>query len=143
MGTKLHVAVDCNGLPVSIVTSCANEHDSTKFIDVMENISECLDDEMIQQIVSVYADKGYDAKYIRMYLRNRNLACCIPYKKNSKLMQNNAQRNYNKTRYVVERFFAWLKCGFRRTAIRYERVAENYLGFINIASFLMYCRVLR
>ena len=44
------------------------------------------------------------------------------------------------TRYVVERF-AWLKCGFRKTVIRYERRAENYLGLIHIAS-IMYLRVL-
>ena len=33
-GTKIHV-VESNRLPVSIVTSSANIHDSTKFIDVM------------------------------------------------------------------------------------------------------------
>jgi len=76
---------------------------------------------------------------------NRNIACCIPYKTNSKfIVSKNIQNNsYNKTRFVVERFFAWLKNGFHRTRIRYERNAENYLGLISIASFLMYCRVLR
>lgn len=143
LGTKIHVAVESNGLPISIVISGANQHDSTRFIDVVENISECLDDDSIEQIVQCYADKGYDAKYIRMYLRNRNIACCIPYKTNFRFMlQNNVQNNYNKTRYVVERFFAWLKCGFRRTAIRYERIAENYLGLVNIACIMMYWRVL-
>ena len=110
----------------------------------MENISEYLDDSMVNQIVTVYADKGYDAKYIRMYLKNNGISCCIPYKKNSKfILQNNSYNHYNKARFVVERFFAWLKNGFHRTRIRYERIAENYLGLINIASFLMYCRVLR
>ena len=128
--------------------SSANVHDSTKFVDVMESISEYLDKTMINEIVTVYADKGYDAAYIRNYLKNNGMNCCIPYKKNSKsILQNNIQNNsynhYNKTRFVVERFFAWLKNGFHRTRIRYERNAENYLGFINIASFLMYCRVLR
>ena len=65
--------------------SPANIHDSTKFVDVMELISEYLDDSMMDEIVSVYADKGYDSKYIRNYLRNHSIACCIPYKKNSKL----------------------------------------------------------
>ena len=81
---------------------------------------------------------------IREYLKNRNIVACIPkrnFTKNNN--QNNIHQNYNKTRYVVERFFAWLKNVFHRTRIRYERNAENYLGFINIASFLMYCRVLR
>ena len=138
------MAVDGNGLPVSILLSSANIHDSTKFIDVMENISEYLDKNTINEIVTVYADKGYDAKYIRMYLRNNGISCCIPYKKNSKfIVQNNSYNHYNKTRFVVERFFAWLKNGFHRTRIRYKRNAENYLGLINIASFLMYCRVLR
>jgi IS5 family transposase len=109
----------------------------------MGNICEHLDENTIKQIVSVYADKGYDAGTIREYLRNRNIKDCIPYRTNSKtILQNNTQNNYNKTRYVVERFFAWLKCGFHRIRIRYERVAENYLGFLNIASFLMYWRVL-
>ena len=138
------MAVDDNGLPISIVMSPANIHDGTKFIDVMENISEYLDVNSIKQITSVYADKGYDSGTIRNYLKNRNIKDCIPkrnYKTNNKQLFN--QNNYNKIRYVVERFFAWLKNGFHRTRIRYEKIAENYLAFVNIASFLMYCRVLR
>ena len=124
--------------------SPANQHDSTKFVDVVENISDFLDDGMMEEIVSVYADKGYNAKYIRNYLRNNEISCCISYKNNSKfVLKNNLQDNYNTTRFVVERFFAWLKNGFHITRIRYERIAENYLAFVNIASFLMYCRVLR
>jgi len=124
--------------------SPANQHDSTKFVDVVENISDFLDDGMIEEIVSVYADKGYDSKLIREHLKNRNIVPCIP-KRNFKSKNETATHhtNYNKTRYVVERFFAWLKNGFHRIRIRYERIAENYLAFVNIASFLMYCRVLR
>jgi len=108
----------------------------------MECISEYLDDDIIEQIVAVYADKGYDSKTIRNYLKNRNILDCIPHR-NFKTKHNQTENKYNKTRFVVERFFAWLKCGFHRTRIRYERLAENYLGLIHIASFLMYCRVLR
>lgn len=109
----------------------------------MENLDEHLDENMIKQILEVYADKGYDAKHIRKYLINRNIRGMISHRTNSKTIPpNNEQNNYNKTRYVVERFFAWLKCGFRRMVIRYERRAENYESLINIASFLMYCRVL-
>ena len=60
LGTKIHVATEQNGLPISIVCKRANEHDSTKFIDVLENISEYLDDEMANRILTVYADRGYD-----------------------------------------------------------------------------------
>ena len=111
---------------------------------MIEHISDYLDDESMEQIVSVYADKGYDAKHIREYLRKRNIRDCIPFRKNSKIEYSNVnQTSYSKTRFVVERFFAWLKNRFHRTRIRYERIAENYLAFVNIVSFLMYCRVLR
>ena len=143
LGTKLHVAVEKTGLPVSIVCSPANVHDSTKFIDVLENISDFLDDDALAKTVSVYADKGYDAAYIRDYLKCHGIGYSIPYKKNSKsITPKNRKNNYNKTRYVVERFFAWLKCGFRRTAIRYERNCENYLGLVYLASIIMYWRVI-
>ena len=125
------------------MTSPANEHDSTKLIDVIESISDFTDDNMIEEIVSVYADKGYDAKYIRMYLRNNGINCCIPYKRDSKfIIPKNLQNNYNKTRFVVERFFGWLKNGFHRTRIRYEKRCDNYLGFVYLVSVMMYWKVL-
>ncbi|KFM14599.1 transposase protein, partial [Marine Group I thaumarchaeote SCGC AAA799-P11] len=75
-------------------------------------ISTHLDETAIEQIVQCYADKGYDAKYIREYLKSRNIADYIPYRNyKTRCNETNNQNNYNKTRYVVERFFAWLKCG--------------------------------
>ncbi len=64
---------------------------------------------------------------------------CIPYRN---FKRTTCHTNYIKTRYVVERFFAWFKNGFHRARIRYEMIADNYLGFIHIASFLMYFRIL-
>ena len=127
-GTKIHVAVDKTGLPISIRTSPANEHDSTKFIDVLEDISELGGGDLGCAIVSAYADKGYDAKYIRDCLRCHGISCRIPYKRNSKkIAQNRNQKHHGKTRFVVERFLAWPKCGFHRTAVGYEKNCENYL----------------
>lgn len=143
LGTTIHVAVDCNSLPISLIIHPANNHDSAKLVDVMQNIDDPLYSNMMLQIKKVCADKGYDAKHIRDYLAKRNVLSMIPkrsYKTKCNSIGN--YKNYNKTRYVVERFLAWLKCGFRRVVIRYERIAENYLALINIAAFLMYCRVL-
>ncbi len=109
----------------------------------MESVSEYLDDQMIKEIITVYADKGL-MQNISMYLMNRNIVCCISYKTNSKfsLSNNNVQNNnYNKTRFAVERFFAWLKNGFHRTRIHYEKKCDNYLGFVYLVSIMMYWRV--
>ena len=61
------------------------------------------------------------------------------------------QRQFHKTRIknimakqdlLLKDFFAWLKCGFHRTTIRYERNCDNYIGFVYLTSILMYWRVL-
>ena len=121
--------MESNILPISIVISSANIHDSAKFMDIMKSILDFLDYNSIKQIVSCFADKCYDAKYIRNYLISNDIGHYIPYKNNSKIiLQNNIQNNgyNNKTRFVVEGFFAWLKNGFHR--IRYEKNCDNYRG---------------
>ena len=130
------------GLPISIVCSSANQHDSTKFIDVIESISNFVDDDSIKEIVAVYADKGYDSSIIREYVKNKNIIACILFRKNSKSSENKSYKKYNSVRYVVERFFGWLKNGFHRTRIRYEKNCDNYLGFVYLACIMMYWRVL-
>ena len=77
------------------------------------------------------------------YLKNRNPIAHIPFRKNGKSSGNKSHKKYDSVRYVAERFFGWLKNGFHRTGIKCEKRRENYLAFVSIASFLMYCRVLR
>ncbi len=143
MGTKIHAAVGRTGLPIPIRASPANGHDSTKFADVMESISDFADDSMMGQMVSAYADRGYGSKPIRSYAGSRNVIPCIPFGKNGRTASDAGKDSYDRTGFVVERFFAWLKNGFHRTGIRCERNAGNCPGLVNIASFLMHCRVLR
>ena len=129
-------------MPVAAIIGSANNHDSTKFIGVMESISDHLD---TGKVKSVYADKGYGSDGIRECLKSKNIIPCIPKRDSSArrgIINHDNNSNYNKTRFVVERFFAWLKNGFHRTTIRYERKSENYLGFVYLASILMYWRVL-
>jgi transposase len=42
----------------------------------------------------------------------------------------------------VERLFAWLT-GFRRLALRWERLASTFLGLIQLACIMIHWRVLR
>ena len=83
---KMLLAKFVDGLLISIWTSPA--HDSTKFIDVLENISDFLNDDLIHAIVSAYADKGY-AAYSEINLRCYGINCC-----NTK----RTQRQFHKTR---------------------------------------------
>ncbi len=54
--TKIHAAVESSGLPISIACSPASIHDSTKFADAIESVSDFLDGDAINQIVTAYAD---------------------------------------------------------------------------------------
>jgi transposase len=48
---------------------------------------------------------------------------------------------YNPVTYTkrgsIERFFAWLKMGFRKLATRYERLNIVFKGLIDIACFIL------
>ncbi|MBD3190059.1 MAG: transposase [Candidatus Heimdallarchaeota archaeon] len=50
---------------------------------------------------------------------------------------------YRSLRSRVERFFGWLKTGFRRLALRWERLSVTFLGFVPLACILVHKRVLR
>ena len=67
----------------------------------------------------------------------------IPHRVWKKKKGKKTGKRYAKVRSSVERFFAWLKCGFRRVSVRYERLDATYTGFLNLASFLICWRVLR
>ena len=46
-----------------------------------------------------------------------------------------------KKRGAVERFFGWIKLGFRKIAPRHERLDLCFEGFVHLASFLIIWRM--
>ncbi|MCE2614337.1 MAG: hypothetical protein LVO36_00380, partial [Nitrosopumilus sp. (ex Thoosa mismalolli)] len=51
-------------------------------------------------------------------------------KKKKSDKNHNGKGRCDAVRYVVEKFFSWLKNGFHRLRIRYERKLENYLSCV-------------
>ena len=132
-----------NGLPISMTLSRANKHDSTKFIDTMEHILDFLTRDSLKQIKHCFADKGYISKTIREYLENRNIQVHIPVRKNSIARRPKKRKSKIKSVcFVVEQFFGWLKKRYRGIGTRYARNSDNYLGFVYLATILIYWRVL-
>ena len=84
-------------------------------------------------ICQVHADAGYNTETIRRYLRARGMEDCIPHRRTKKRSDKsrNGKGRRDAVRYVVERFFfSWLKNGFARLRIRYERRSENDLSCV-------------
>lgn len=83
----------------------------------------------------VIADAAYDSDAIREQTRAAKAHACIrpnPTRKRKKRYD----RELYKRRNVIERFFGAIK-RFRRVATRYEKKAENYLGFVWYAAMLV------
>ena len=85
------------------------------------------------------ADKGYDAQWIRHYLRRRGIRPEIPNRATPKGRRRRQRgprpcydRNLYKQRNVIERLFGWLK-EYRRIATRFEKKASHFMAMIKLA----------
>ena len=85
------------------------------------------------------ADKGYDAQWIRHYLRGRGIRPEIPNRAIPKGRQRRQRgprpgydRNLYKQRNVIERLFGWLK-EYRRIATRFEKKASHFMAMMKLA----------
>ena len=85
------------------------------------------------------ADRGYDADWIRTLVRQHGAWANIPPKSNRKEALSFSPYLY-RARNLVERFFNKIKhC--RRVATRYDKLAANYLAFIQLASIRLWLRI--
>ena len=79
-----------------------------------------------------------DADWIRQFVREQGAWANIPPKKNRTSLINFSPDLY-RSRNLVERFFNKIKqC--RRIATRYDKLADNYLAFIKLASIRLWIR---
>ncbi len=83
----------------------------------------------------VVADAAYDSDAIRERVRRAKARACIRPNPTRRRKTRYGRERY-RHRNVVERFFGAIK-RFRRVATRYEKKAENYLGFAWLAAVLV------
>ena len=85
---------------------------------------------------SVLADRGYDSQILTDYIYKNGGEPTIPSKKGAKFERRCDWWLY-KERHLVEKYFLKLK-GFRRIATRYDKLAFTYMGFVCLASILIW-----
>ena len=122
------MAGDGGGLPLSVIVSGANTNDSTMFEAVLEDIPPIRmpTGRRRQRPGKVHADKAYDHRRCRAYLRRRGIRPRI-----ARRMIESSQR-LGRHRWTIERTGAWLG-GFRRLRIRYERSSERFYALAMLA----------
>ena len=128
------------GTPLAVWLTAANVHDADVFEAVLEAV------EPIKRPghrgrgrtrpEKLHADKAYDCRRCRRYLRRRGIACRIARKGIE------SSEKLGRHRWVVERTLAWLS-RFRRLTIRYERHADLHLAFLDLGCALICLRLLQ
>lgn len=77
-------------------------------------------------------DKGYDADRLRRALRETGTTPVIPGRRNRKRTIRHDKQRY-RDRHLVENAFCRLK-DFRRVATRYDKLANNFLSGVALAT---------
>jgi len=131
-GSKIHVVVDDDSIPLNFTIGPGNEHDSRRLIELVDGLE--------RRPRELYADSAYDAESIREGFGSMNVEANIPVNpRNGRKPKPYEVELYKRMRSAVERFYGWLK-SFRRIIIRYERLAETYKAFITIACIIIHLR---
>lgn len=127
-GTKIHVAFDALGNPVTIALSPGQDADIKHAEDVLGE----------SQPEAVLADKGYDSDAFAATVAERGAEVVIPPKANRKQPRVYDKEKY-KERNKAERGMNLFK-QFRRVATRYEKKAKNFLGIVLFAAVMIWLR---
>lgn len=138
------LAVDGSGIPLNLLTEAANISEYRLALATVDGISVARRPlHPKKRPALLVADKGYDAGWLRKALSKRNITPYIP-KRRWKGEENVPP--YNKriqplyaTRWVVERTNAWLQ-NYRRVTVRWDRFADSYEAFIELACILICLR---
>ena len=133
MTTKLHLVSDGNGLPLAVHVTAGQRSEAAQFETT------CALVEAPRRPRRLVADRGYDAKRIRTWLRERRIRAVIPERKlapgqkrrrrgRPPVLENDQYRRRN----AIERLVGFLK-EHRSLATRYDKLAASFLAMVKLA----------
>jgi transposase len=113
---------------LAVIVSAANANDATMFEAVLEDIPPVRmpSGRRRRRPAKVHADKAYDHRRCRRYLRRRGIRPRIA----RRMVESSAR--LGRHRWRIERTGAWLG-GWRRLRIRYERSSERFYALVLLA----------
>ena len=145
-GSKIMLATDGNGLPIGLLVASASPHEVTLAKETLQSIRVPQKrGRPTTRPHEVVADKAYDSKSLRDWLRSRGISAVIPHFERRARKTPKKGRPFGeptliyKSRWKVERTFAWLQ-NYRRLEIRRERLLTTFRAFVRIACVLILLR---
>jgi transposase len=121
--------VDANGLPITLKLTEGQAHDGHSAEDMLDTLGP-------EQ--TLLADRAYDSDALRQRLAGRGAWANVKPMPNRKRQPAFCRFLY-KARNLVERFFNRIK-HFRAVATRYDKLADNYLAGVQLASARIWLR---
>ena len=123
--TKIHAVVDALGNPVRLALSPGQTHEMKLAHEVLADIADAY----------VVGDSAYSSGELIALLEKRGCQAVIG--NNPTHARRCIDTHLYAERYLVEHFFQKIK-RFRRIAMRFEKLARNFLAFVQMASVLMW-----
>jgi IS5 family transposase len=131
-GSKRHLVVDRNGVPLAAIHTAANVHDSKALEELVDAIWPICKPRgrPRKRPKKLHADKGYDFPRCRKALRKRGITPRIARRGIE------SSERLGRHRWVVERTLSWL-ARYRRLKVRYERRADVHQAFLELGCALI------
>jgi IS5 family transposase len=125
--------VDREGIPLSVIHTAANVHDSKVLEEAVEAISPIRKPRRgrpRKRPNKLHADKAYDFPRCREALRKRGITARIARR------GIDSSEKLGRYRWAVERTLSWMN-RFRRLKVRYERRDDIHQAFLNLGGALI------
>lgn len=133
-GSKLHLQVDQNGLPMAVMLAGANVHDS-RLVAAAVQAGVIQPPTTAARPKHLCLDKGYDDARVELEVVDLGYTPHIRRIGEEQHVTLTGE-SHPARRWVVERTFAWLK-GFRAIRTRYICRGSNYLALVHFACALI------
>jgi transposase len=128
VSTKVHLAVDGQGRPLSIALSAGQRHECTRFEQLLVALPWPAD--------RVVGDKGYSYTTVRAWLDERRIAHPIPTRSDQPEIPDFDRACYRR-RNIVERCIGRLK-QWRAIATRFDKRGRNYRAQLVLAAIMIW-----
>jgi transposase len=131
-GTKVMAVADRDGLPLAIHIESASPNEVTLVEATLASRF------ILAKPKRLIGDGAYDSDPLDRQLRSRGIEMIAPHRRNRSkpATQDGRPLRRYRHRWKIERLNAWLQ-NFRRVSVRYEHIAENYLGLLHLACIMI------
>ncbi len=125
--TKIHALVDALGNPVKLLLSPGQTHEMKMAPALLAEVANAY----------VVGDSAYSSRPLATDLLARG--CTVVLANNPTHKARDFDRHLYRERCLVEHLFQKIK-RYRRIAMRYEKLARNFLCFVQLAAVLVWLR---